>query len=136
MNSRSRFASPWVVMSTTRYFQQRLCAPITSSSSVLYSQHSECEPLSPQERLSCPSQSFSHACRVRIPDSYEHQSCVATSHMETSTTEITCLVRRFLASCTALECNHEPRNSLLSPSLSRNSAAHVVVAGFFQLSVS
>ena len=48
--------------------------------------------------------------------------------------EITCLARRFLASCTAFECNHEPRNSLLSPSLSRNSAAHVVAVSFFHLS--
>jgi hypothetical protein len=29
MNSRSRSASPWVVMAPTRYFQQWLCAPIT-----------------------------------------------------------------------------------------------------------
>jgi hypothetical protein len=84
MNSRSRFASPWVVMAPTRYFQQG-CVLLLRSSSVLYSQHFECEPLSPQERLSRPSLSFSHACRVRIPDSYEHRSCVATSHMETST---------------------------------------------------
>ena len=44
--------------------------------------------------------------------------------------EITCLARRFLASSTALEFNYEPRNSLLSPSLSKNSAAQVVAAGF------
>jgi hypothetical protein len=35
--------------------------------------------------------------------------------------------------CTALELIHEPRHSLLSPSLSKNSAAQVVAAGFFQL---
>jgi hypothetical protein len=49
---------------------------------------------------------------------------------------ITCLARLFLASCTALDLIHEPRNSLLSPSLGKNSAAQVVAAGFFQLSVS
>ena len=38
---------------------------------------------------------------------------------------ITCLARLFLASCTALKLIHEPRNSRLSPSLSRNSAAQV-----------
>jgi hypothetical protein len=43
---------------------------------------------------------------------------------------ITCLARLFLASCTALELIHEPRNSRLSPSLSKNSAAQVVAAGW------
>ena len=43
---------------------------------------------------------------------------------------ITCLARLFLASCTALELTHEPTNSRLSPSLSKNSAAQVVAAGF------
>jgi hypothetical protein len=50
--------------------------------------------------------------------------------------EITCLARLFLASCTALELIHEPRDSQLSPSLSKNSAAQVVAAGFSQLSAS
>jgi len=49
---------------------------------------------------------------------------------------ITCLARLFLASCTALELIHEPRNSRPSPSLSKNSAAQVVAAGFSQLSAS
>jgi hypothetical protein len=43
------------------------------------------------------------------------------------------LTRLFLASCTALELIHEPRNSRLSPALSRNSAAQVVVVGLAQL---
>jgi hypothetical protein len=38
---------------------------------------------------------------------------------------IACLARLFFASCTALELIHEPRHSLLSPSLSKNSAAQV-----------
>ena len=38
---------------------------------------------------------------------------------------ITCLARLLFASCTALELIHDPRNSRLSPSLSRNSAAQV-----------
>ena len=42
------------------------------------------------------------------------------------------LTRLFLASCTALELIHEPRNSRLSPSLSRNSAAQVVVVGLLE----
>jgi hypothetical protein len=45
---------------------------------------------------------------------------------------ITRLARLFFASCTALELIHEPRHSLLSPSLSKNSAAQVVAACFFQ----
>jgi hypothetical protein len=47
---------------------------------------------------------------------------------------ITCLARLFLASCTVLELIHEPRNSRLSQSLSKNSAAQVA-AGFPQLSI-
>ena len=39
---------------------------------------------------------------------------------------ITCLTCLFFASCIALELIHEPRHSLLSPSLSKNSAAQVV----------
>ncbi len=49
---------------------------------------------------------------------------------------ITCLTRLFLASCTALELIHDPGNSRLSTSLSKNSAAQVVAAGFPQLSIS
>jgi hypothetical protein len=49
---------------------------------------------------------------------------------------VTCLARLFLASCAALELIHEPRNSLLSPFLSKNSAAQVVAACFSQLSSS
>ena len=45
---------------------------------------------------------------------------------------ITCLARLFFASCTALESIHELRHSLLSPSLSKNSAAQVVAASLFQ----
>ena len=49
---------------------------------------------------------------------------------------ITCLALLFLASCTAPDLIHEPRNSLLSPSLSQNSAAQVVVVGLLQFSSS
>ena len=49
---------------------------------------------------------------------------------------ITCLALLFLASGTAPDLIHEPRNSLLSPSLSKNSAAQVVVVGLLQFSSS
>ena len=49
---------------------------------------------------------------------------------------ITCLALLFLASGTAPDLIHEPNSSLLSPSLSKNSAAQVVVVGLFQFSYS
>ena len=49
---------------------------------------------------------------------------------------ITCLALLFLASGTAPDLIHEPTNSLLFPSLSKNSAAQVVVVGLFQFSSS
>jgi len=49
---------------------------------------------------------------------------------------ITCLALLFLASGTAPDLIHEPTNSLLFPSLSKNSAAQVVVVGLFQFSCS
>ena len=114
---------------TNHYFQLHF-------SFVLYTRHFECAPLFLLGgRLSFSGPSFSPFCKVRTPDSHELQSCAATFHMEMNTWSLAWLVF-FLASCTALELIHEPRNSRLSPSLSKNSAAQVVAAGFSQLSAS
>jgi hypothetical protein len=59
------------------------------SFSVPYNHRFGGEQLSPPERLSRPSQSFSHACKVRIPDSYEHRSCVAISHIDIACLDVT-----------------------------------------------
>ena len=64
------------------------CVFLSRSSSVSCNQRSGYtggEPLSPLEHLSRPSLSSSHVCKVRIPHSYEHQSCVATSHIPSRT---------------------------------------------------
>jgi hypothetical protein len=99
--------------------------------------------------MSCPFPS--PFCRVHILGSHELQSCAerecvvywysvhtqfsnlyTVSHFPHGNEHvISWLARLFFVSCTALELNHEPRHSLLSPSLSKSSAAQVVAAGFF-----
>ncbi len=88
---------------------------------------------------------WENICHFQVHDSlhfaeFAPQTRTSSDHMEPLPTwKCTCdhlLDSPFLASCTALELIHKLRNSRLSPSLSRNSAAQVVVVGLSQLSVS
>ena len=87
-------------------------------------------------RLSLSGPCFSPFCKVRTHPGLARVPILCSHFPRGNEHVITCLARVFLASCTALELIHEPRNSRLSPSLRKNSAAQVVAAGFSHLSAS
>ena len=124
--------SPCLEMEPIRYFQHLLWAPITLFCCALHQALWMWATVSNGRTSVIFSPCFSpfwHLGLARAPI-----MCIHFTHGNEHV--ITCLASLFLASCTEFELIHGPRNSRLSPSLSKNSAAQVVAAGFSQLSAS
>ena len=129
------FRLPILEMAHSRYLQHLLWAPMTLFFCALHPSLWMCATVS-SGRCSIASCSC-HPSLVQNSHRGLARAPIISSHFPRGKEHvITCVARLLFASLIAPALIHSPRNSLLSPTLSKNSEAQVVGAGVFLTSVS